>query len=1204
MSDRDPSPEPNPAAATGRGPVPVNTQGHVPDKDQVAAGLFAQSVARPVGLGVAFLTLLVIGIISYVRIPLQLLPSEFAQPGLNIWVPNPGSSARENEEKVARPIEQQLRTLAGIEEVYSSSSDGSVYLSVSFDASLDLDLAKAEVRDRLERARPGMPETVGQIEFWSEDADQLPISWFGILHSGDSDRTDFLLDAVVKPRLEAVPGVSKIDVFGVLNDSMRILLDEGRVIAAGLDIGELIQRLSTDNFAEPLGEIDDGGRRYLLRSDMRFRSAEEIARYPIGNGLVLGDIGRVIRAKSVRDELSRIDGEYAYFGVATKASKADVVEASRQLEAAFEELEADPRLAGQISFLPFFMQGKLIENSLAQLRNTALWGGALALVILMLFLKRIRLTLCVALSIPVSALGAIAWEYFTGGSFNLLTMVGVTLGIGMLVDNSVVMIENVARHRAAGMDGHRAAVIGAREIALAVTLATLTTVVVFMPLIFMASNPEARVIFGGIGLPLCISLLFSLFVAVVFLPVAAARILGPRPAWAERLASRIAPVALVPGYLFGAVVAVARVCGHAAARVLWVCERVVLSVLAPRGRALGSLGWAVRLAGAGALVWMGLEASKRIAPDGDLLEPIGIQPVIPALQPLILGIVGGLGLLLLPPLLARRRRATPILSRPLMPRVGTPLEMITGLQRSVLTWTLTHRTAACALAFACFASIAIPIKNMDMAAFGQDQSSDSVRYWITFDSNYTLAEASEQMLVHEEFMERAKAEIGLAHYSANFDDRGGRMSAFWDETLKPSQRKRNRDWVRENAPKPAGHRVRFADADAAGERSRTIARFELRGPDSRVLEQLGNEAVVLLEQIPGLSNVSAPTDNAPEQLQVEIDRETAYGLGVTSEAAFSSIGWTLRGWPLPRFQDEGREIPFVIEFDEESIAGLSTLRDLSVWTDTGQVPLASFSNIRFEKGSQTIRRTNGRTTLTLSAEVEDPTRTTELNERGYAALASLDLPRGYSLGLDNSAGARSNEEAATMLRALLLSVVLVFLLMGILFESVALPVSVLVTIPFAVMGAFWTLWIVGTPMDLLGWIGLIILAGVVVNNGIVLIDCIHRLRPELHERKAAVLEGAARRVRPILMTALTTIFGLIPMIITEPADDSIDYRALGTVVAGGLFVATFFTLWVVPLAYTLIDDLSGALGRAAAHALVRPTRAPKAPVGAQQSGAL
>jgi HAE1 family hydrophobic/amphiphilic exporter-1 len=325
--------------------------------------------------------------------------------------------------------------------------------------------------------------------------------------------------------------------------------------------------------------------------------------------------------------------------------------------------------------------------------------------------------------------------------------------------------------------------------------------------------------------------------------------------------------------------------------------------------------------------------------------------------------------------------------------------------------------------------------------------------------------------------------------------------------------------------------------------------------------------------------VKSPLEGAPGQVRVVMDSERANSLGVTANAAFQNIAWALRGWQLPRFQEEGRELPLIIEYDEEEVAGLSTLKDLQVFTGETVVPLASFADLQFEQGSRTIRRRNGQVNFTIQGRVDSPLQQKPVSDAGYELLKrELELPRGYAIGEEGLVSTRQEEEMTELLAALVLSIVLVFLLMGILFESFLLPFSVLFTIPFAIMGAYWTLFLSGTTMDSVGWIGMIVLVGVVVNNGIVLMDRIHGLRrSEGLSRREAVIQGAGSRVRPIVMTALTTVIGLLPMAISEPSGDSFDYRALATCVAGGLAISTFFTLWVVPLAYTVFDDLANAI---------------------------
>ncbi len=1149
--------------------------------ERTTEGFFGATVARPVALIVVFATLIVTGVIAYQRIPLKLLPSGFQEPELNIWVPNPDASAQENEEKVTRIIEEELRTLAGIEETWSRSSEGSVYMAVSFNPQIDLDLAKAEVRDRIERARPRLPDSVDRIGMWSEDGDQLPISWFGLTHKGDSDRTDFLIEKYVVPRLEAVQGISKIDIFGLLQDSVRILLDEDRVLAARLDLGDLVARLSADNFAQPLGEIDDGGRRFILRTDMRFRTLEEIGDFPVTDDLRLRDLARIEKVKSVRDRIARINGEYAYYGMASKESTANAVEASKAFREAIEEIENDPVLKGEIKFVPFFVQGDLIENSLSQLKETALWGGALAIIVLFVFLRRVRLTLCVALSIPVSALLAIAWEYFRGQSFNVLTMAGLTLAIGMLVDNAVVVIENISRYRALGLSGREAAKRGTREIALAVTLATMTSVVVFMPLIFMAEDPMVRTIFGGIGLPLCLALIFSLIVALVFLPAAAGRVVGDRHPAVERVAGWLAPVAAVPVRVIARLVGAARAVWHGVLVAMHRVERVALPVLHALRfpLAAGIVALAVYVARQNAA---GLEHAAALPPGASVgpgeAVPFIVSTIgIPALIAVLLLLVGV-------PRWRRRPKLAPTRAASLTPKGNSLIEMVIAANQRLVSWTLEHRFAAFCVSALAFLTIVFPFSMMPKGALTQGEQTDSVRFYVEFGTDYTLSEADREMRPYEAFVLQHQEQLGFANWSSRFDQEDGNISLFYDVPLTRQMVADARDVLRENMPKYPGHTVRFYDGQDAGEGSKSVAVFSLTGPDSTGLESIGEEAVRLLKDVPGLINVSSPLERAPDQLELSINRDLALEMGVPSEVALNTIAWTLRGWSLPRYHEEGREVPLIIEYDDEKIAGIGTLRDLRIWSpeNQAQVPLSSFATIGISKGRQTIYRRDNQTTLTIQAEVEDPARYMETNRAAYAALARIELPRGYAVKQDASAANQQAEEMAAINNALLLALVLVFLLMGILFESVLLPFSVLFTVPFAFLGAFWTLFLTGAVMDVMGWIGLIILAGVVVNNGIVLIDRIHNLVGEGLSRAEAVKTGCAQRVRPILMTAMTTVFGLIPMAISTPATDSVSYRVLAIIVAGGLVSSTFFTLWVVPLAYTVLDDLTRVFPRSLA----------------------
>lgn len=1135
---------------------------------------FAGLVKRPVLLLTVLFTCVVIGVISYARIPIQLMPNGIVDPGLQVFVTNPGSSAQENEEQVARILEAELRTLAGIEDIESSSRQDSVGIFVNFKSDTDMDYAKAEVRDRLERARPQLPTTVQEIGIWSWSESDLPVMFCALLHPGDSERTDFLVENVIQRRLESVDGVGRTEVFGLAADSLRILLDEDRVKAANLDIGELIRRLSADNFAMPMGEVEDGGSRVLLRSDMRFRSPDEIDAYPIGNGMTLADVARVIPVKSVQESLFRFDGKYAYWLEIQKDGQANVVDTCHHLAAAIHELEKDPALRGEFSFLVVFNQGEMIESSLTQLKDTAFTGGWLAVLVLFLFLWRVRLTLLVALSIPISVLMTIAWIYFTGGTFNLLTMAGMTLALGMLVDNSIVVVENITRLRGEGRPMTESIVSGTSEVGLAVVLSTLTVVVVFLPLIFMGENPILRIILGALGVPLCVSLVVSLFVALIFLPVLVRGALGPRAARLQRATGRLSVIGSLPARGLSWCVGATRALFHSLLVALRAASRGILALVAPLRYALTG-GVVAAAAWKAWQAWPALECAQLQARGGG---SAGNDPAV--WMALLYGAPALLAALLL---LVGVPRWSALLANPvprpreLVPASRSVLDLLIAGNQHLVAWSVSHRLAASALMILAFLTILVPWFRMPVAAFGQEDDRTRINVFVDLEDNFTLAQAATEMARYDTFFESRRDAYHFAHVGNRFSIQGGRVSMYWDTP----QTHEHMDFVqadlKRDIPRVPGHKLRFLDEMESGDnRSRSVVTFRLHGPDSEELERYGEQAVRLLEQVPGLSSVTSPLQNAPKQVRVVFDSDLAQRMGVTPVAALENISWALRGVQLPRYQEPGREIPLIIEYDDAEVAGLGTLRDLNVFSGQSVVPLSSFSDLEFGQQRRAIYRRNGQATFTIQAKVDNPSRQRELSDAGQRALSSLDLSRGYSVGEDDTIGRRQEEEMKELLSALLLGIVLVFLLMGILFESFMLPVSVLFTIPYAILGSYWALYLTGTPMDSVGWIGIIILIGVEVNHGIVLIDRIHALRSEGLERTTAILEGCKNRVRPILMTALTAVMGLYPMAMTEPQGDGIDYRALATCVAGGLIVSTVFTLWVVPLAYSLIDDLATA----------------------------
>ncbi len=1132
-----------------------------------ARDFFHLIVSRPIGTMVIMVSLTVLGLISYFGLPVQLIPGGIEGSRFSIYVSHPGSSANENESKVAQVLEEEFKTLPDIDDVWSRSNEDSVWTRIKFRGDGNLELARAELRDRIERARPRLPDTVDRINVWANDDGEPPIVVFILAVDEDEEDPSFLIEQVFKRRLEAIEGVSKVDIWGMLDDAIRILLDETKVSAAQLDIGGLIRRLSADNFSSPLGEVQSGHKELLLRSDMRFSNLQEIRDYPIGNGQTISDVGTVRRTQSVRDWLSRVDGRRAYYGMIQRESNANVVETSQRIADLLAELNSDPKLDGRVSVSTLFNQGEVIEASLSRLKSTALWGGALAIIVLLLFLRRLRTTLVVALSIPISVLLALVYEYFTGGSFNILTMTGLTLALGMLVDNSVVVIENITRLRNQGMSRKDAAAAGARDVGLAISLATVTTLVVFLPLVFTIEDPMLSVFIQAMTRPLSLALLFSLVVALFFLPVLAFLVSAPRPNWVKRPYGMLARITALPVRGLAHVIAIVLVLWRIALIVMHHCSRLTAQCLTP-----------IRFPLVVVLLFLLFRSWSAQESDYDwnqqlqamgLSNPKSSLPIVPV----VIGVIGSLLLVFGLPFI-RKQTSRPKELTLHVPPGNSTLAWIQEANHGLLEWTLTHRVLASIISVLVLCTGLIPVSHLEMTSFGQDEDSSELVMRVGLEPNFTLYETSQELRKYEQYFEKRREELGFEHISARFRATRGRISLhFAQGSMDKEAMKALKYRLRSEMPRFPGHSLRFGDEQTLGDANNQQVQFVLRGSHSAELERLGEEAVEILRGVSGLTDVESPLESSPEQVRLILDREAAFTYGATSQTTLQNVSWALRGAQLARYQEEDREVPLIIEYDQEKLAGLDTLRNLNVWTGEGAVALASYGKLDFQPGSREIWRSNGQTTYSINARLSNANSKVQVQQAGYDALEGLDMPKGYSLGRDVGAFAVQQEQTGQMMKAAVLSILLVTLVMAVLFESVILPAAVMTTVPFAIVGALWTLFFFNPTMDSMGWIGFILLIGVVVNNGIVLLDKIHRLHVEDGlSRHEAVLEGARARVRPILMTAMTTVFGLLPIAISPYDGKGLDYRVLATSVAGGLAFSTFFTLWVVPLAYTLLED--------------------------------
>ena len=1004
--------------------------------------LIALALNKPVTVAMLFVALLVLGYISWHKIAVELLPQGFTPRFLAVFIPCRNSNPKAIEEQIVHPVEEYLGTVRKLRQIVSRSSAEYAQFDLEFDSDTNMKLAYSQVQDRVSRARASFPDDVEQEFIWKFSLDDTPILWLGIAAATSVKDPYYLLDRQVKDALLRLEGVARVQLFGNYNKFIRIDLDKEKVRRHGVDIYQLIQLLWQNNTSMFLGKVTQDEKRYFVRAVGHFRTLEELADFPVTSALKLRQLGKVHYEFEKEEFITRLNLNQAFYCAIYKDSTANTIATCAKVKDFLQKLSNQPKLAG-LQFYPLWNQGQVIQESLDNLGETLLWGAFLALLVLLFFLRNLRMTLMITLSIPVSLLMTLIVMYFSDYSLNLLSMTGLTLGVGMLVDNTVVVVENIERLRHQGVAITQASLWGTGEVALAITLSTATTLVVFLPLMLMSDNAEFTFFMGKLGWPVCISLIASLLVALVFVPVTTARV---------KALYRRQPATIVNA-----------------------------------------------------------EAVSK----SDVTHPV------------------------------------------------------LRLYRALLHWLLERRFAASLLFLLILASAYFPYSQLQFT----DRPASSrrrLRIEIDFPRHFVLERSDQIMRQFEKLLYSRRKQLEIKHLLSRFRKEEGEIVLFLtpvrEGRLTPSQIDAK---IRKLLPTLAGVSYRMRQAESAGDSPKIS--LTLAGPDTETLYQIGTEVLARLRPIGELEDVEIDQQDQKEEIHIVFDREKAFSLGLTVPAITGTISYALRGFRLPDFKAPNREIPMTVQFSQESRT--LQMSNMTIFSQKGvEVPLLAFSSISRTKAVRAIERRNRKTALRIVAIPKKKQGLKILRAKIHQAMAGMNMPRGYQWTFGKRFQ-QLQESNITFIFTFLLSVLFVFLLMGILFESFVLPFSILISIPFALLGVFWMLYVSDTAFQVMTAVGLVILAGIVVNNAIVLVDCINRLRQQGMSRSEAIITGALQRFRPILITALTTIVGLIPMAIGSSHVIGVPYYPLGRTVIGGLTASTLLTLLVVPLFYTFCDDL-------------------------------
>ena len=999
------------------------------------------ALRSPVTAGMVLTCVVVLGALSAPKLPLAFLP-EVEFPALEVSIPYPNALPAQVEEEITRPAEEALATLSRVRRIRSESSANESHITIEFDWGEDIAPLRTEAREKLDRIRDLLPADVDQIQVLSQRSSDIPVLECRIAADHDLSRDYELLNRHVADPLRRVPGVAKVELYGVEPPQVQVDFRLAALEAHRVDTGDVLERIDAASRSVSAGRLQQGLESWPLRVVNRFADLTAIRDMPINDrGLRLGDIARVALQEPQLDYARHLDRSRAVGLNVIKESGANTVQVAQRARAVLDGIADDPLLRG-VRVLTFTDQAKEIEDSLLGLLQAGLIGAVLAIAVLFLFLRNWTTTFVVGLAIPFSLLAAAALLYVTGRTLNILSMMGLMLATGMLVDNAVVVLESIYRHRQRGAGPLRAALSGAREVLPAVVCATLTSIIVFLPLV-LGGRTEITTWIGEVGRTIIFTLVCSLFLSLTAIPLALGR--------------------LVP---------------HAAT-----------------------------------------------APP-EFFERLG--------------------------------------------------ERYQGLLR----WTLAHRPASVGIALLVVVSAVLPFSRVDKSTFtGTKVENVTLNY--EFADNLNEHEVERVVTSVEAWLHARRKGIGFKNtYSYMTHNMAITRVYLVPADASDEGATRMRKKLRAALPAIPGVTLRFDDSDDGGGPSRLSVRvFGDPGPR---LDQITAEVARRVAQVSGMSEVREGSGKGGQEIEVVVDRDRAARHGLHTAAVANAVQLFFRGRPLARFRGPEGEVQVVARLAEEDRASLDQLRTLQLAGAHGErVPLGAVASFRTVTTAQTIERQQRRSVKVVTGET-DSKRAGPIRKEVERTLSAMSFPTGTSW----SFGSGFEEEDATqkeMLINLLLALMLVYLVMASLFESLLHPFAIMLALPFAFVGIAWMCFLSNSPFNLMAQIGLLILVGIVVNNGIVLIHHVHQLREHGRPREFAVLEAARDRLRPILMTTLCTILGLLPLAFGQSGVGYVLYFPLARTVIGGLAASTVLTLLLVPCLYTLLEDAAGMAGRVWKH---------------------
>ena len=1018
------------------------------------------SVKRPVTIAMAALVLILFGVVSFTRMSIDLMP-KMDLPIMAVMTNYDGAGPEEVEERVTKPLESSMASISGMSGITSISSAGSSVVMIMFDYGTNLDSATNDVRDALEFAKMILPEEAQDITILKLDINSMPIITLGV--SGERSLEDIkkIVEDKVAPRLERIEGVASVDVSGGRDQQVSITADPYKLSAYGLNSGTITQIVMGENANHPGGYITQGTQEILVRTLGQYETIEQLAdtqvSLPTGGTVRLGDVVDIQVGLSDEESIVTLNGEKVISLSIQKESDGNTVDVDREVQKALEELEEE--LYEDIDISVVYSSADMINQSVDNVVTNLLLAVVISMFVIFIFLGNFRSTVIIGVAIPLSIISTFVMLYFGDYTLNLVTLAALALSVGMVVDNSTVVLENIYRHRSMGKSKYQAAVEGTQEVVSAVTASTLTTIAVYLPFVFVGGMTEQIII--PFALTICFSLVASLVVSVTVVPMMSSKLL------------------------------------------------------------------------------IMYEYNENNKPKG-----------IAKFQVWFNG----------------------------------KFDRFINWYQSVLVAALNHKKIAIIAVLGALAASCCLVPTLGAELF-PSQDAGQINVSVTMPSN-TVLEETKKIANEVEYIIEKNPEVDLVMNSVGGSSSmmgGGSSSASLTVVLTPmSERDRSsRDIAQELQQKVndfpgATVKVTATDMMSMSSGSGSIS-VQIQGNNSDELEQLAGQIEDIMQSVDGAINIENSVADTNEELNIIINRERAAYYNVSASTVYQTVSLALNSSTISKYRGGEEELDIVLQYPENMTTSLAHLENLMIASNTGgQVPLSEIATIEHGFGQKSITRQDQSRVETVSCDVYGRD-LGSVNNDIMNQVNQLPIPAGCSIVAGGDVESMM-EVFSDLFLAIGMALILVYMVMACQFESLWNPLLIMASVPVMFIGVFVGLFLTGQRISMMSLLGIVMLEGIVVNNAIVLIDYIQQLRAKGLCKRESVVEAGKTRMRPILVTTLTTVLAMIPMLLASGEGSEV-WKPMAATVIFGLSCSTIISLLVIPILYEKFESLPRKIRR-------------------------